>query len=192
MKSLLLSLLFVLFTANSFAQEKTSDYIYSSDGFEVLTAEHVVEGFGNEKYFCTGLYTKDRKVLVSACSSYSNYGSSVQTFYVPYGTEVIASRAFQKFNGGSIYIPSTVKYIAPDALTCNVYGGTNPTYPNIIYGISDDCTISNPSKVKEVIIDNGNPEEVGRYNVNGMRIGENEEGIQIIQYNNGTSKKIIK
>lgn len=188
MKSLLLSLLFVLFTANSFAQEKTSDYIYSSDGFEVLTAEHVeVDGNDSEKYYSTGLYTKDGKVLVSAiyCRQDNGYAN---IFYVPYGTEVIASRAFQSFSNCSIYIPSTVKYIAPDALTSNEYNGS----PNIIRGISDDCTISNPSKVQEVIIDNGNPEEVGRYNVNGMRIGENEEGIQIIQYNNGTSKKIIK
>lgn len=190
MKSLLLSLLFVLFTANSFAQEKTSDYIYSSDGFEVLTAEHVeVYGNDSEKYYSKGLYTKDGKVLVSACPSNTNTN---YYFYVPYGTEVIASRAFQSFSSCRIYIPSTVKYIAPDALTCNIYGGSNSHYPNIIYGISDDTTISNPSKVQEVIIDNGNPEEVGRYNVNGMRIGENEEGIQIIQYNNGTSKKIIK
>ena len=127
-------------------------------------------------------------ILVQATKASNNYASD-RAFYVPYGTEVIASRAFGGivYNLTSIYIPTTVKYIAPDAFQIS-NGGTLA-----ITGISDEAIFPKSSAVREISNDNNEElEEVARYDVNGMKIDENAEGIQIIQYDNGSSKKVLK
>lgn len=50
---------------------------------------------------------------------------------------------------------------------------------------------SNPSNVRQVIIDDEDVTEVARYNLQGMPIYANEKGIQIIVYSNYTTKTII-
>ena len=34
--------------------------------------------------------------------------------------------------------------------------------------------------------------EIGRYNINGVKVEETEDGVQIILYSNGTSDKVLK
>lgn len=76
MKKLIL-LLTVFFTCLGVkAQEATTDYIYSSDGFVVKKGEITLDVYGQTKKFTsTGLYTKDGKTLVAAItySSYDNH-----------------------------------------------------------------------------------------------------------------------
>ncbi|MCM1093157.1 MAG: hypothetical protein NC421_04305 [Lachnospiraceae bacterium] len=177
-----LVLLFTVFCAclSVSAQESTTDYIYSSDGFEVKEMS-AKGGYGG-----TGLYSKDGKVLVSCIGS---NGSS--NFYVLDGCEVICSRAFQGVNGAKIYIPSSVKYIAPDALLSN-YNSANGGRPiNRFVGIHDGCKEANASSAAYTSIADPNATEVARYDINGVRLDEPTTGINIVQMSDGTSEKVL-
>lgn len=170
-----LVLLFTVFCAclSVSAQESTTDYIYSSDGFEVKT---IVSGYD----IYTGLYSKDGKVFVSYIS-----GSYSSDFYVLDGCEVICSKAFQYASGKEIYIPSSVKYIAPDALM-SASGGKNR-----FKGIQDGCKEANTSSAVQTSIADPNVTEVARYDINGVRLDEPTTGINIVQMSDGTSEKVL-
>lgn len=178
-----LVLLFTVFCAclSVSAQESTTDYIYSSDGFEVKT---IVSG--GAKF--TGLYSKDGKVFVS----YIN--SNVLYFVVLDGCEVICSNAFQSTSDREIYIPSSVKYIAPDALLSN-YIGRNTSgggrLTNRIVGIKDGCKEENASSAVQTSIADPDATEVARYDINGVRLDEPTTGINIVQMSDGTSEKVV-
>ena len=58
--------------------------------------------------------------------------------------------------------------------------------------ILSKSSTSSPSKIERVTIDsNEEVTEVARYNLQGMPIGKNEKGIQIVVYSNYTTKTII-
>ena len=65
------------------------------------------------------------------------------------------------------------------------------------YLISGICYVlskkqsSNESAIQRVIIDEEEPKEVARYNLQGMPVNETEKGIQIIVFSNYTTKTII-
>lgn len=198
MKKLIL-LLTVFFTFLGVkAQEATTDYIYSSDGFEVKEG-YLIRSFGNGdvEYKSRGLYSKDGKVLVAAIysqsksSSSNNYNSSNE-FYVIDGCETIASGAFQGKTSTTVYIPSSVKYIAPDAIISRTaYSGQSMT--NSFGGIQDGCREQSGSGAANAPVADPNATEVARYNVQGVRLPEPANGINIVQYSDGTAtKELVK
>ncbi|MCM1331757.1 MAG: hypothetical protein NC248_04010 [Bacteroides sp.] len=191
-----LVLLFTVFCAclSVSAQESTTDYIYSSDGFEVKKGycTALASKYSYLKtYISTGLYSKDGKVLVSYISDYAD-----KVFYVLDGCEVICSKAFQGASGLDIYIPSSVKYIAPDALPSNYIGSTTNSVGgvrqiNIFKGIQDGCKEKNASSAVQTSIADPNATEVARYDINGVRLDEPTTGINIVQMSDGTSEKVL-
>ena len=196
MKKLIL-LLTVFFTCLGVkAQEVTTDYIYSSDGFEVkegyLTLNFTYEDI---EYKCRGLYSKDGKVLVSAMYSQSKgrddeYFHSSDKFYVIDGCETIASGAFQGKTDTKVYIPSSVKYIAPDAIISRV---ASSSMPNSFGGIQDGCREQSGSGAVNAPVAAPNATEVARYNVQGVRLPKPANGINIVQYSDGTAtKELVK
>lgn len=198
MKNLIL-LLTVFFTFLGVkAQEATTEYIYSSDGFEVkegyITRSSTYEDI---EYKSKGLYSKDGKVLVAAIysqskSASSTYFSSCNEFYVIDGCETIASGAFQGKTSTTVYIPSSVKYIAPDAIISrSTYSGQ--TLTNSFGGIQDGCREQSGSGAVNAPVADPNATEVARYNVQGVRLPEPANGINIVQYSDGTAtKELVK
>ncbi|MDE6267156.1 MAG: hypothetical protein K2M07_07395 [Muribaculaceae bacterium] len=178
MKKLIL-LLTVFFTCLCVkAQETTTDYIYSSDGFEVKTGV-----YNGVEY--TGLYSKDGKTFVSAIKpSYEN------NFYIIDGCETIASGAFQYAYGINVYFPSTVKSIAPDALTTRVMLSGN-SKRNFWGGIKDGVREQSGSGAVNAPTADPNATEVARYNVQGVRLSEPSDGVNIVQMSDGTAQKVL-
>lgn len=142
MKHLVFLMLFAICSIwNSKAQESTTDYIYSSDGFEVkkvvLPSEFIDRNgrtYKPQNSVCYGLYSKDGKILVSALKGYNFY-------FVLDGCETICSKAFQNLNDCKIFIPSSVKRIAPDAICTggNNGMGDGAWRTNRFYDIVDGC-----------------------------------------------------
>jgi hypothetical protein len=154
------------------AQESTTDYIYSGDGFEVKKvvpqSEYINRDgwtIGPSSAYSYGLYSKDGKVLVSAITYWGNY------YLVLDGCETICSKAFQTFCGCSICIPSSVKSIAPDALNSGggFYGRGTTHYmsANKFYDIVDGCIeeTSNSSSSSNALKLDSDVTEVARYNI---------------------------
>lgn len=180
------------------AQESTTDYIYSADGFAVKTGYITFDG---REYRSTGLYSKDGKVLVSAMYAESQIGNSWYDsgpFFVIDGCETIASCAFQS-QSARVYIPSTVKTIAPDALISHRnYHYARPiateysyTCYNHFAGIVNGCKAQGNSYVAPNHSDDPEATEVGRYSIDGLRLAEPTPGINIVQYSNGTADKVL-
>lgn len=174
-------------------QNTTTDYIYCSDGFELKKVTgYRVNDFGDSiKSVSTGLYSKDGKILVAAIRDYW----STSYFYVLDGCETICSGAFQAFQGLTVFIPSSITNIAPDALKSSyVFTTTQPQSgvimkPNIFGGIVDgmkeDSTQGSTEEIPGLII----PSEVARYNLQGVRLTQQEKGVNIVQMSDGTATK---
>lgn len=179
---LLLTVFFTCLSVN--AQEATTDYIYSSDGFEVKTG---VTYYGQQIHKSIGLYSKDGKVFVAAITS------SGSDFYIIDGCETICSGAFQSYSRSTVYFPSTVKNIAPDAITSKVIIGGNVTHTiyNKFGGIKDGVREQNSSDAAYAPLADPNATEVARYNIQGIRINEPAEGINIVHMSDGTSEKVL-
>lgn len=106
---------------------------------------------------------------------------NVSTYTVPDKTCIIAKGAFQgnKYLQ-TIRIPSTVYYIGDNAF--------------------DDCVnlksieiYKSSSSVRAVEEDRDSEKlEIGRYNINGVKVEETEDGVQIILYSDGTADKVLK
>lgn len=179
------------------AQDSTIDYIYSSDGFEVKTGYISVSNDldGKAIYRSTGLYSKDGKILVAGISKgvkWSNSSSFTSTgyFYIIDGCETIASCAFQGLINTYVYIPSSVKYIAPDAIISRTtYSGQSMN--NILYGVMDGCREESNSGAAYAPTADPNAAEVARYNIQGIKLNEPTEGINIVQMSDGTAEKVL-
>lgn len=176
------------------AQDTTTDYIYSSEGFEVKTSVFKERVSGHE-FKSKGLYTKDGKVLVAAIQADGYY--NFNTFYVLDGCETIASNAFQSCYNTYIYIPSSVKSIAPDAFISRAqyYGGSNSTSVskerNSLAGIQDGAMEEGNAGTVNTLAPYQDPNamEVARYNVQGVRLSEPTRGVNIVQKSDGTAEK---
>lgn len=186
MKKIILLLTVFFVCLGTKAQEATTDYIYSSDGFELKTSVIELERNDGSKYFhkSTGLYSKDGKMLVLAtdCDKYP-YGSENKRFYVIDGCETICSRAFQCMVA-DVYIPSSVRNIAPDALYFSSSGHSH------IDGIQDGCMEKGANSVSSPAADK-NTTEVARYNMQGIKLNEPASGINIIRQSDGTTEKVL-
>ena len=189
MKKLIL-LLTVFFTCLGVkAQVATTDYIYSSDGFVVKTSVFTAS---DDTYKSTGLYSKDGKVLVSAISIYHRSPYSDERFYVLDGCETIASGAFQGVYNYEVYIPSSVTNIAPDAIVSKVLctgGGSH--YFNRFGGIQDGVREENGSGAVNAPAADPNATEVARYNIQGVRLSEPTNGVNLVQMSDGTAEKVL-
>lgn len=65
--------------------------------------------------------------------------------------------------------------------------------PKMCYLLSKKSSGGNTSSARAITADdNTEVHEVARYNLQGMPIGKNEKGIQIVVYSNYTTKTIIK
>lgn len=180
--NLLLTVFFVCLGTR--AQEATTDYIYSSDGFELKTSVIELERNDGSKYFhkSTGLYSKDGKMLVLATDCDRDTYTSKRFFYVIDGCETICSRAFQCMIS-AVYIPSSVRNIAPDAL----YYGSGQSH---IDGIQDGCMEEGANSVSSPAV-NENTTEVARYNMQGIKLNEPASGINIIRQSDGKTEKVL-
>lgn len=104
---------------------------------------------------------------------------NVTTYTVPDKTSIIAKGAFQgnKYIQ-TIKIPSSVYYIGDNAF--------------------DDCenlksieVYSSNSSIQAIEEDRNEKEEIGRYNINGVKVEKTDEGVQIILYSDGTADKVL-
>lgn len=190
MKKLIL-LLTVFFTCLGVkAQEATTDYIYSSDGFVIKNGVITLDDDGQQiTYESRGLYTNDGKVLVSAISS------KFKNFYVIDGCETIASNAFQALTDLCIYIPSSVKNIAPDAIISRITysggGSATSSHSNRFYGIQNGVKEEGGSGAVNAPAADHNATEVARYNIQGGRLSEPTDGVNIVQMSDGTAQKVL-
>ena len=183
MKTLATITLGILCAFSALAQEMSTDYINSSEGFRIITVNCPIyspERGGSST--CTGLYTSDGRVLVQAI--YDTLGSRSGYFYVKEGTEVIASRALQAFDGALVYFPSSVKSIAPDAFT------SITAKCSVVLGLYDHATET--SRVNSPEVDPTDATEVARYTIDGRMITEPQPGINIVQMSNNTAKKVLE
>ena len=134
-----------------------------------------------------GLYTKDGKALVAAIT-YSPYNHN--EFYVIDGCETICSGAFQNFTSLTVYIPSSVRSIAPDAIISrSTYSGQ--TLTNGYGGIQDGVREVGGSEAVNAPAADPNATEVARYNVQGIRLSEPTNGVNIVQMSDGTAEKVL-
>jgi hypothetical protein len=183
MKKFFLFLVCCITALSSFGQSQITDkgLVYSEGGFKIIEVKDTAN-----TYYSEGLYSSDGKVLVMAMH-YSSY------FYVAYGTEVIAKNAF-RYDGGTIYIPSTVKYIDPDAFSA-FYKGSSSGYAFYIDDVKTKQIVTdNVSAVSQAKVDNnakGNAKEVARFNLQGQKLSKPEKGINIVELANNTAKKVL-
>jgi hypothetical protein len=182
MKKVFLFIVCCFAALSSFGQSQVTDQglVYSEGGFKVINMYKSYSD-GSRAINCSGLYSSDGKTLVSAFNTYTS------GYYVAYGTEVIAKNAFRYFHG-TIYLPSTVKYIDPQAFN---YLNQNTSY-GYSFIIDDAVTkqIDTDSSAKvENTTNDENVEEVARYNIQGQKLDEPEHGINIVKMSDNTAKK---
>lgn len=183
MKKLFLLLIMVFALTVAKAQTATTDYIYSYDGFEVKTGIINLDG---TEYVSTGLYSKDGKSLVYAISAIPR-DSYYTKFFIIDGCETICSGAFQGESDWNIYMPSSVKNIAPDAFVSKLKtGGTN-----FLKGIQNNCKEQNSSSIISNIESKPGTGEIARYNIQGVMLSEPTRGVNIVQKSDGSSEKIV-
>ena len=106
---------------------------------------------------------------------------SLATYTVPDKVRTIARGAFQgnKYIQ-TIRIPSTVKYIGD-----NAFDGCESLKTIEVYQAS--------SAIPAVEMDeNPDKKEIGRYNINGVKVEEKDGGIQIILYSDGSADKVLE
>ena len=169
-KLIVLSLLIVLGTA-AYAQSNVTDRGY----------------INADNYFC------EEGILFSCGSTNGVYKDNILIKYpqnkqstsytIPAWVYIIAKGAFQgnKYLK-TIRIPSSVRYIGD-----NAFDGCDQLTSIEIY--------ESTSAARAVEADNSPSEvkEVGRYNIQGVKIQEDEDGqVQIILYSDGTTQKVIK
>ena len=173
MKKLIVLLLFIVLGTSVYAQPVTAT---AAGYIKIYNSIHCEEGvlFGVN----STSYKSDYNILIK-------YPQSKQStsYTIPDWVRVIAKGAFQgnKYIK-TIRIPSTVYYIGDNAFegcdqltSIEIYQSTN----SVSAVEADDS----PSEAREV----------GRYNIQGVKIQEGEDGkIQIILYSDGTAKKVAE
>ena len=152
---------------------RTNGYYMNSTNSSYYTEDGVLYAGWNETY-----QNVDHKYdfLVKYPASKQN-----TSFTVPAGTERICRGAFQgnKFLQ-TIRIPSTLEYIGD-----NAFDGCESLRSIEVYEVS--------SSIQAVEMDdNTEKKEIGRYNINGVKVEEKDGGIQIILYSDGSADKVLE
>ena len=175
MKKIIIAMLFIVIGATVYAQAGINNNGYVNNPYHY-------------RFYCEDgvLFIKypnrdspsDDNILVKYPQS-----KTLSSYTIPDWVKTIAKGAFQGNNYiETIKIPSSVRYIGDNAF--------------------DDCKnlksiqmYESASAVRAVENDEKHSEakEVGRYNIQGVKIEEGEDGqVQIILYSDGTSKKVIE
>jgi len=198
-----LSILLFLISSVSFAQEleevNNSGYIDVSHGLMVSqqTFRRVVSVSSDGTInYNTAVFTEHSLYALDASGKPSilllaDYNSDTEFKILP-GTTRIAKGAFKRYSDRGwriaptvLIIPSSIKYIPEDLFEDVVrnipYIIIDNSVPDTVYEVKQD----NEQKPKDAT-------EVARYNVLGQRIDERAKGIQIIHYDNGSSRKMTK
>ena len=173
MKKFICLSLFILLGATVYAQNGVSDkgYIYRYSS--------------SYNYYCEEGVLFVKNDGISSGNSLVKYPQSKQTtsYTIPNWVKTIAKGAFKgnKYIK-TIRIPSSILYIGDNAF--------------------DDCDqltsielYESTSAVGAVEPDDlpSDAREVGRYNIQGVKVQEDEDGqVQIILYSDGSSKKVVK
>ena len=160
-----------------------NNFSISNDGFVYLNPPVTIDGI---EFKASGLYSSDGLTLIKG--TYQNITKSIggatyiyHIIVVAPGTTTLASNSCNFDNGNadfsySVRIPSSVKYIAPDA-----FGSRTKSV-----GVYDAT-----SSAKEISVLDDNPQEVARYNLNGVKLQEPEEGVNIIKMSDNSAKKVV-
>ena len=172
MKKFICLSLFILLGATVYAQNGVSDkgYIYRYSS--------------SYNYYCEEGVLFVKNDGISSGNSLVKYPQSKQTtsYTIPNWVKTIAKGAFKgnKYIK-TIRIPSSVYYIGENAFDdCEQL-----TSIEIYEATSSASAIEADSPHSEA-------KEVGRYNIQGVKVQEDEEGqVQIILYSDGTSQKVI-
>ena len=165
MRNLLLAVLLVM-SMGVYAQGSVTDKGYIHP-YEVYSEDGV-------------LFTKQNSQVVLVKFPQNK---NLVSYTVPDGVKIIAKGAFQgnKF----IYdlkIPASVEFIGEDAFNDCVNLRSIEVYDSSS-GVRAAEADSSPSEIREV----------GHYNIQGVKIEEDENGqVQIILYSDGTVKKVIQ
>ena len=182
-------------------QSNTTGYIDCSHGVTVITQELKIMEDANSSGYKFKSTTTTAKSLYALNANGEpetllwvripyiyheggiNYSAYWSTRYYEYsilpGTKRIAKGAFKDCgNIVQLNIPSSIRYIPEDC-----FDGLSHT----IIDIKDDTQTSiNAREASENEI-----EEVGRYNLQGMKVDEDMHGVQIVQYSDGSACKVL-
>ena len=157
-----------------------NNFSISDGGFVYLDTPVTIDGI---EFKASGLYSSDGLTLIKGTYQEVTKSSGGKTttyrrIVVAPGTTTLASNSCNYDNGNNygVRIPSSVKYIAPDA-----FG--NRTQSVIVY----DAT----SSAKKITVLDDDPQEVARYNLNGVMLQEAEEGVNIIKMSDNSAKKVV-
>lgn len=179
MKKFLVLLFLIAIGASVYGQElESSSYSFSG---------YVSADMGAGQY-----YTEDGVLYLKSSPSSTGtfqytflvkYPASKQntSFTIPTGTTRICRGAFQgnKYIQ-TIRIPSTVRRIGD-----NTFDGCENLRSIEVYTSSSSIQVIEEDRETE-------KEEIGRYNINGVKVEETDDGVQIILYSDGTADKILK
>jgi len=173
MKKILVLLFLVALGTGVYAQDSTTD-----------------KGYLRHADYKNGSFFTEDDILFVKYNNFSSYSTLVKfpqnknipTYTIPDGVSTIAKGAFQ----GNKYvqkirIPSSVLFIGD-----NAFDGCDNLSSIEVYK-------SSSTNVNEVFEDaDSEATEIGRYNIQGVKIQEGEDGqVQIILFSDGTSKKIL-
>jgi hypothetical protein len=149
------------------------------------------QGDVNDKGYCYRFFLCEDGVLFAKYSKSNNsrtlvkfpQNKNISSYTIPSDVSTIAKGAFQgnKYIR-TIKIPSGLTYIGD-----NAFDGCDQLTSIEIY--------ESTSAARAVEADNSPSEakEVGRYNIQGVKVQEDEEGqVQIILYSDGKSQKVLK
>ena len=90
--------------------------------------------------------------------------------------------------GSSCYLGEVLNKLSEKGYEIE-YVGDNTHY--ILSKRKEGSGSSSYSKIQNIKIEDGEPYEVARYNLQGLPVSKNEKGIQIVVYSNYTTKTII-
>lgn len=168
MKKFLILLFLMAIGTSVYAQD------VNSNGYIIAGSSH--EHFESIDGVLYQIYNSSPNVLVKFPQN-----KNVTTYTIPDKTKTIAKGAFQgnKYIQ-TIRIPSTVNYIGD-----NAFDGCENLKTIEVYESS--------SAIPAVEMDeNPDKREIGRYNINGVKVEEKDGGIQIILYSDGSADKVLE
>ena len=96
--------------------------------------------------------------------------------------------SYNVWYGSSCYLGEVLNKLSEKGYEIE-YVGDNSHY--ILSKRKEGSGSSSYSKIQNIKIEDGEPYEVARYNLQGLPVSKNEKGIQIVVYSNYTTKTII-
>ena len=178
MKKLLSSLFLMLLVTSAFAQGielgNTTGYIDCSNGITTYRTARDNDDSSPYIYATYALDSSGKPETLIGLYATNGFNANIG-YQVVEGTKRIAKGSIPS-SCTLVNLPTSIRYI-PDGefseKTISMYGS------------------STSAKAIELTPDEA-AEEIARYNIQGQQIGNEEKGVQIIHYSDGTSKKVLK